>query len=155
MDRENTLSTEIRRLESDLRDFKAAQILGSSSAVANKIQTNNQWDMVLTTGSSGMGFNYIYSVVKFTAEKQIAPFADLSIIATIDGVPVDLKAAPNGTKYININQPFLYNTDPELQDSTSISYIVQCGSDVAGTVFRFKFIMYATDRGTITYRVAQ
>lgn len=152
--RNDSLEQQLHRLESDIFDFKKAQLVGSDSVRTFINQTNNNPDFLWTSVDTGGGF-YVKTIdVTFTANTQAAPFASLDALVTFDGTDYDPSTITVGLgrNEVTIDQAFAGYTIDEIRKDNYFKWTVRVVAQQAGTVIAIKFRVHATDRGTVTVR---
>lgn len=151
--RDDSVEAYLHRLESDLVDFKKAQLTGSDSVRTYNGQTsNNIWDFQWTSEIIG-AFPSTGITVTFTANTQEAPFANLRAVVLFNGEAYDPRTIQGiGKNSIIIEQAFAGNTIEELKTTDIYKWIVSINTAVVGTLVQIKFYVDSTDRGVLSFK---
>lgn len=164
MGNDTDLAKELSRLEKDLIQMKTSQPVGSNSVRAYETLTNFVWDYDYTMSSSNYnGLSYTHGFgVKFVARSQSAPFASIRLIAQVNGDRYNPLSAQNNNggvttgvdnSYITIYEDI--TTTGNLSDyalDNTVRWVVGTNCKSAGTNFKIKVIVTATDLGRIEIR---
>lgn len=158
---DNSIEAVVARLEKDLIAMKTTQPTGSSSVRAYESLTNYVWDYDYTMAArDNIGFAYSHGFrVIFTSNNQSAPFATIRVIAQVNGVKYNPLSATNlnggvttgvDNSYIVISEDIFTsgNLKDSAQDNT-VKWVFNTWSKLAGTNFKIKVIVTATDTGRI------
>lgn len=162
---ENSLEDVVARLEKDLVAMKTTQPIGSSSVRSYESLTNYVWDYDYTMAANnynGISYSHGFSI-KFTARNQSAPFANVRVLAQVNGVRYNSLSATNtnggvttgvDNAYIQIYED-IFNTGSlkDYAQDNVIRWRINTSCKSIGTNFKIKVIVTATDMGRIELRL--
>jgi hypothetical protein len=160
MDRDNALLNRLHQLQTDIREFKSPQPIGSDSVQVYTTMTNDQWDVIWTSTAEFDSVFFNRWWVYFLADTQTAPFGRIRVIADIDGIKFD-PSTPESARLSN-TRPYVQgyddifgtgiNSPQELNNPSLLRFVVDASTPSAGQVLRMKFFVDATDTGTISWK---
>lgn len=152
MNRDDSVFNRINSLKYDVIDLKKKQLIGSDSVISYLNTSGNTWDFEWTSADDFGGGSYFKNVyVTFSADSQSAPFANLSLEATYNGIVYDPSTISNTfSNHITIDQSFIGNSVEELRNDDIFKWVVRVEAASAGTDIKIKFKVRATDTGTIS-----
>jgi len=155
MEQNSDIYKKVKRLEDDLRDFKATQPVGTDSVITYRLVTNNEWDFTgnLPSNTNGFGNSSRKNfVVTYISRDQIAPFARCFVFGQYNGGPFDYSAksglATMTTGAVTVSDWIFYLTPEELANPQIMKFYITM-EGVANTPFKLKFGVDSTDLGQI------
>lgn len=142
---------QLDRLEKDMQHMKSRQFVGKRT-LATKV-TKSQFytsDVIYNFDGQPMGQGIYENLITFTAEQQLNPYGNLTIEIYDSAGSLQEQDPPEGEGPRVRSMHFLPGivNDGKLYWDVDIAHITTLGT--TGTPFKVKFVVAATDAGTIT-----
>ena len=154
--RNDDLVNKIKRLERDVADLKASQFTGFDTVQSYVTELSSAtWDVSWTASfSSPITFDSATILAKFTASRQVAPFAILHITALIDDTTYYLVGEQNDVSMNDIVPDTFGNYSPTATPNApnELSWYSSVTATVSGRDVKLKFRVYGTDTGTMAVK---
>ena len=151
---DNSIAKRVKKLQSDLKQYKSPQPVGSDSVRTYTTLSNNEWDVTWVSVDNGGNFWERFRV-EFKADHQRAPFGRLRVIADFNGqiyepsTPSDVYLS--GDYFAVSDNVFGTGSSEDFAVADTLRWTIEVSTAVVSTVVRFKFIVDATDTGTLSW----
>lgn len=150
----NKLFTDVHDIEKELIGIKTNQPIGSDSVRSYETLSNNQWDFTWTPSSedyNGVFYGRNFRVV-FKSNNQSAPFANLRVIAEVNGSkydPLSYRIGGSSMEMRIADDVFNSGDITNYAADNVFSWFIFLQASSTSDTLTMKFIVTATDTGKV------